>query len=237
MISSLTHRIDAWITDEYRFPTGALSVFRVLYAGYILLVVGAPQFRWISLQPSFFFDPPLYSVASFTDHLPGYYFFLTLDLLVVGLLTLLLFGFRTRLVSLLLGIIMIIGFSFYHSFGKINHDTLLMVITPLLMAFSGWGSYYSLDQSSNPSTSSETYWPVVALALILGFAMFSAGFPKLIEDGSFLNGWLSLSTQAVKGYAIMYQHDDLAGNYLAPLALLYGNNIAWESLRLRCGNL
>ncbi len=152
-------------------------------------------------------------------------------MLVVVLLVFLLFGFRTRLTSILLATVMVIGFSFYHSFGKINHDTLLMVITPLLMAFSGWGSYYAVDQSSpRPRASRENYWPVATLALILGFAMFSAGFPKLIEDGSFRNGWLSLSTQAVKGYAIMYQHDDLAGNYLAPLFLEHAGDFVWETL-------
>ena len=225
------HRLDVWIADEYRLPAGALGAFRVLYAGYILFVVGAPSFRWVARHPSFFFDPPPYSIANLFQHFPGYYFLATLDTLVVLLLVLLLFGFYTRLTSLALGTVMVIGFSFYHSFGKINHDTLLMVITPLLMAFSGWGGHYSVDQSSpRRSVTKENYWPVATLAIIIGFAMFSAGFPKLVEDGSLRNGWLNVSTQAVKGYAIMYQHDALAGNYLAPLFLEYGSNFAWETL-------
>ncbi|MGB3780025.1 MAG: hypothetical protein WA960_16800 [Tunicatimonas sp.] len=224
-------RLDAWVANEYRLPAGALGGFRVLYAGYILFVVGAPEFRWIAQHSSLFFDPPAVSIANLFHDFPGYYFFLVIDTLVVVLLVFLLFGFRTRLTSILLATVMLIGFSFYHSFGKINHDTLLMVITPLLMAFSGWGSRYAVDQSSpRPRASGENYWPVATLAFILGFAMFSAGFPKLIEDGSLRNGWLSLSTQAVKGYAIMYQHDDLAGNYLAPLFLEHAGDFVWETL-------
>ncbi len=224
-------RFDAWIADEYRLPTGALGGFRILYAGYILFVVGAPSFRWIARHPALFFDPPPYSLANLFHHFPGYYFFLAVDMLVVILLVFLLFGFRTRLTSLMLGFVMLAGFSFYHSFGKINHDTLLMVITPLLMAFSGWGSHYAIDQSSpRRKASGEQYWPVATLAIMLGFAMFSAGFPKLVEDGSLQNGWLSLSTQAVKGYAIMYQHDNLAGNYLAPFFLEYAGDFVWETL-------
>ena len=225
------HRFDIWIAEEYRLPTGALGVFRILYAGYILFVVGAPEFRWIAHHPSLFFDPPAFSVANIFSDFPGYYFFLVVDMLVVVLLVFLLFGFRTRLTSILLATVMLVGFSFYHSFGKINHDTLLMVITPLLMAFSGWGSRYAIDQSSpRHHASGENYWPVATLAVILGFAMFSAGVPKLVEDGSLRNGWLSLSTQAVKGYAIMYQHDDLAGNYLAPIFLEYAGDFMWETL-------
>ena len=231
LVSALGHRLDAWIADEYRLPTGALGAFRILYAGYILFVVGAPEFRWIARHPALFFDPPAFSVANLFHDFPGYYFFLVVDMLVVVLLVFLLFGFRTRLTSILLATVMLIGFSFYHSFGKINHDTLLMVITPLLMAFSGWGNHYSVNRPSGRDTSaSETYWPVATLALILGFAMFSAGVPKLVEDGSLRNGWLSWSTQAVKGYAIMYQHDDLAGNYLAPIFLEYAGDFLWETL-------
>ena len=231
VFSSLIQRLDTWIADEYRLPAGALGAFRILYAGYILFVVGAPEFRWIAQHPALFFDPPPYSFANLFHQFPGHYFFLIIDLLVVVLLVFLLFGFRTRLTSMSLATVMLIGFSFYHSFGKINHDTLLMVITSLLMAFSGWGSRYAIDQSSpRHHASGENYWPVATLAVILSFAMFSAGFPKLVEDGSLRNGWLSLSTQAVKGYAIVYQHDDLAGNYLAPIFLEYAGDFLWETL-------
>ncbi|MGB3780140.1 MAG: hypothetical protein WA960_17385 [Tunicatimonas sp.] len=231
MRTSLLQRLDHWIANEYRLPAGALGLFRIFYSGYILFVVGAPQFRWIARQPALFFDPPTYSLAKLIGFIPSFYFFLTIDLTIVGLLGLLLFGFRTRLTSLLLGFIMLLGFSFYYSFGKINHDTITMVITPLLMAFSGWGSYYSIDGArGQPNSSPEIYWPVITLTLIIGFGMFSAGLPKLIEHGSIRDGWLNMHTQAVKGYAIIHHHSDLASNFLAPVLLKYGEPFIWEFL-------
>ena len=221
--SSILHRIDTWLANEYRLPTGSLGVFRIAYAGYILLVVGAPQFRWIARHPSVFFDPPPYSITNLASGFPGYFFFLALDVVVVALLVLLLFGFKARLTSLLLGVSLLIGFSFYHSFGKINHDTLLIVITPLLMAFSGWGHHYSVEHASVERN--ERFWPVTTLAIMLGFAMFSAGVPKLVEDGSLQNGWLNITTHAVKGYVINDKE-----NLIAPFFLKHGGSFLWESL-------
>ena len=221
--SSILHRFDTWLADEYRLPTGSLGAFRIAYAGYLLLIVGAPQFRWIARHPSVFFDPPPYSITNLVSGFPGYAFFLTLDVAVVALLVLLLFGFRARLTSLLLGGCLLIGFSFYHSFGKINHDTLLILITPFLMAFSGWGRHYSVKHPS--AGQNERFWPVTTLAIMLGFAMFSAGVPKLVEDGSLQNGWLNVTTHAVKGYVITDE-----GNLIAPFFLEYGGSFLWESL-------
>ena len=229
MVAPLLQRLDYWIANEYRLPTGALGLFRIFYAGYVLFVVGAPQFRWIAGRPELLFDPPTYSLANLIGFIPSFYFFLTIDLLVVGLFGLLLFGLQTRITSVLLSFAMVVGFSFYYSFGKINHDTMVLVVTPLVMAFSGWGSYYSVDKTSGSANSSESYWPVTTLAIILGFAMFSAGFPKLIEHGSIRDGWLSVDTQAVKGFAIMHHHSDLASNFLAPILLKYGGKFFWEA--------
>lgn len=221
--SSILHRMDTWIANEYRLPTGSLGAFRIAYAGYLLLVVGAPQFRWIAYYPSVFFDPPPYSLTSLASGFPDYFFFLALDIAVVALLVLLLFGFRARFTSLLLGVSLLIGFSFYHSFGKINHDTLLILITPFLMAFSGWGYYYSVERA--PVGRIESFWPVTTLAILLGFAMFAAGVPKLVEDGSLQNGWLNLTTHAVKGYVINDKE-----NLIAPILLEHGGSFLWESL-------
>ena len=231
MYDYFIRKLDQWIENEYRFPDTSLSIFRIVYAGFVLFVVGAPQFRWIADKPEFFFEPPVYSLANLFSHVPDFYFLLALDLLVVLLLSFLLFGYQTKWVSLLLGVVMLVGFSFYHSLGKINHDTLLMLLTPLLMTFSNWGRYYSVDSTSTKSPHpAETHWPVAVLALIIGFAMFSAGVPKLVENGSLLNGWLNTATHAVKGYAIEYHHDDLAGNYLAPFLLVHGSGLLWETL-------
>ena len=224
-LSSLTKHLDHWIFEEYRVPPRALSVFRVGYAAFILLVVGVPPFRWVGGKPDIFFDPPMLSVVRLFDRLPAPIFFWMLDVVVTLLFVFLLFGFRTRWTSWLLSVGLFMGFNWSYAYGKIDHDTLLMALVPLVMSFSGWEAHYSLDQkrSSRP-LSPEQYWPVALLALLLGFAMFSAGMPKL------LSGWLDPTTHAVQGYTIRQHYDFYADQLLAPVMSHYHQPWFWELL-------
>lgn len=222
---TLVGRFDHWVFEEYRVPPRALSLFRIVYATFVLLLVGVPPFRWIGGKPDFFFDPQQYGFVNlFFDSFPGGYFFWGLDVLVTLLFVFLLFGFRTRGVSWLLALVLFTGFSWSYAYGKINHDTLLMALVPLVMGFSGWGSHYSIDQRRSSTPGQERYWPVALLALLLGFGMFSAGIPKL------LSGWLDPTTQAVQGYTIRQHYDFFADQLLTPVMMHYENPFFWELL-------
>ena len=222
---TLTDRLDHWIFEEYRVPPRALSLFRIVYATFVLLFIGVPPFRWIGGKPDIFFDPQQYGFVNlFFDGFPGVYFFWGLDVLVTLLFVFLLFGFRTRGVSWLLALGLFTGFSWSYAYGKINHDTLLMALVPLVMGFSGWGAYYSVDQRRSATPGRERYWPVALLALLLGFGMFSAGMPKL------LSGWLDPTTQAVRGYTIRQHYDFFADQLLTPIMMHYENPLFWELL-------
>lgn len=219
--------LDRFTLEEYKLPPGGISFLRIVYASFVLLVVGVPQYRWIANRPDFFYDPPQYSVAAWFDAFPSEAFFISLDILLIGCFVFLLFGLYTRWVSLLTGTLMLIGFSFYYSFGKINHDALLMLYVPVVMSFSNWGHHFSLDarRKAHRSDSVEQHWPLAFLALLLGFAMFSAGVPKLIS------GWLSTSTQAVRGFVVMFNYDDnFPERFLQPWLLAYDNSLFWEVL-------
>ncbi len=223
----MVSRLNQFIFEEYRLPPGGVSFLRIVYASFVLFVTGVPQFRWISDRPDFFFNPPQYSLAAWFTTLPGEAFFISLDVLLIVCLVFLLFGFYTRWVSLLTGVLMLVGFSFYYSFGKINHDALLMLYVPFVMSLSNWGSYFSLDaqRANRSSIPKEQHWPLAFLALLLGFAMFSAGIPKLIS------GWLSTSTHAVKGFVVMFNYDNaFPERFLQPWLLEIDNWLFWEPL-------
>ncbi len=222
---ALVTGLDHWIFEAYRVPAGALGLYRIAYASFVLLVVGAPPFRWISNKPSIFFDPPAYSFTHLFHNFPSAYFFWGLDAAIVVLLVALLFGFRTRWTSWLLALALFTGFGWSYAYGKINHDTLLMSLVPLVMGFSNWGAHFSLDQQrSKHLLPREQPWPVALLALLLGFAMFTAGLPKL------LSGWLDPTTQAVQGYTIRQYYDFFADQLLTPWLIKFDNPWFWEVL-------
>lgn len=223
--NALVTKLNHWIFEEYWVPPGALSLYRIVYALFVLLVVGSPPFRWISGKPSIFFDPPTYSLTNLFHDFPPAYFFWGLDAAITVLLVSLLFGFRTRWTSWLLAIGLFTGFSWSYAYGKINHDTLLMSLVPLVMGFSNWGAHFSFDQKrSDGLLPRERHWPVALLALLLGFAMFTAGVPKL------LSGWLDPATQAVQGYTLRQHYDFFADQLLAPWFVKFDNPLFWEVL-------
>jgi len=227
----MRHKFSLWLDHliffEYKLPKGAVSLFRIVYASFILLVVGVPQFRWIADKPDYFFSPPKFSLAVFFSGFPDYTFLFILDIVLVILFVFLLFGLFTRVTTILVGLLMIVGFSFYYSFGKINHDAHLMIFTPLVMCFSNWGRYFSLDskRTDHVEKREERHWPILLLAIIIGFAMFSAGVPKLLD------GWLETSTQAVKGFVVTFHYyDTFPERFLQPYLISFNNVFFWETM-------
>jgi uncharacterized membrane protein YphA (DoxX/SURF4 family) len=219
--------LDHFIFEEYKLPKGAISLFRIVYTSFILFVVGVPQFRWIADKPDYFFSPPRFSLAIFFSGFPDYAFLFILDITLVILFVFLLFGLFTRVATILVGLLMIVGFSFYYSFGKINHDAHLMIFTPLVMCFSNWGRYFSLDskRTDREEKREERHWPILLLAIIIGFAMFSAGVPKLLD------GWLETSTQAVKGFVVTFHYyNTFPERFLQPHLISYDNVFFWEAM-------
>jgi hypothetical protein len=226
-LKSLLQRVDQLIEHEYVLPQGALSLFRIIYASFVLFIIGVPRFRWIAERPDFFFDPPSFSLAGFFSGFPGYFFFLSIDMLLVILFVMLLFGLYTRLVTMGIGLLMVVGFSFYYSFGKINHDAFLMIYVPFAMVFSNWNRYFSLDRQrkSFSAHQAEKHWPVLLLAILLGFAMFSAGVPKLLD------GWLNINTQAVKGFVVNFNYYDTSPErFLQPYLIGLDFPLFWEMM-------
>jgi len=184
---------------SYVPKVGDLAIYRILFASFLLLL-HVPVAMWLPLAPKAFFAPPL-GPASFFTATPSASVLLGLNLLLVLLVSLLLVGWRTPLASVGTGVTLLILKAFEYSLGKIDHD-IFLVIVPLLLAFSGWGRTLSIDSRRHPARPGEDAdaWPLALLGLVIGFAMFTAGWAKVTT------GWLDPTVDATYGH--------LARNYL-----------------------
>lgn len=219
---------DRWIFDSFSVDAAGLGLYRIAVALFSLLILmpgyGGLRFDAVARLPDALYLPP----PGPMQWMPGFPPPLVFDVLHGALylsLTALLFGYRTRWASIVTTILLLIGSGWFFSAGKINH-TMLFVLLPLVMAFSNWGAAFSIDArlrgtSQTPSVAS---WPLTLAALLTGFAMFTAGVPKI------LGGWLDPSTQAVQSRVIdqffVHERQDL----LAPIALHLDAPWLWEGL-------
>jgi len=221
LIRKYTDRV---IFSSFALSTEALGLYRIFYSCY-LLIFGIPVVLWLDNFPSAFYNPPLLSLSGLFSNFPGFPFLLFISFLTCLLPVLLLFGYKTRLVSILLAFCILFEKSFAYSLGKIDHDFLMWMV-PLILAFSNWGMAFSLDArySQKDSSRSAQSWPVTLLALVLCLGMFSAGFPKL------MGGWLDFSTQAVRGHFLREFYFNERQELLAPLLLSLDSPLLWEVL-------
>lgn len=161
---------------------------------------------------------------------PPQWFFVGLHVLLDLSLIALLFGYRTRLASWLTGLLFLMGFGFLFSAGKVNH-VMLFILLPWVMSFSNWGAAWSIDAQQGRTRPMVESWPLALLALLIGFAMFTAGFTKL------LGSWLDPTTQAtrshwLKQYFVVGRQDLLADLVIAPLPAGLWELMDWGTVLL-----
>lgn len=175
---------DHLLYKEYQTSVTALGLYRILFAIGYLLLIGVPSCSWVVEAPEYFFFPQRFSIARpLFETIPPKIFLVILDLSIFTSLICLLFGYRTRWSSFLFGCLVILCYSIQFSLGKISHSILLNVL-PIIMAFSAWGNSFSLDnKQSSFADRTDAYAPFL-VAIVLGFAMFTAGWSKVLA------GWL-----------------------------------------------
>ena len=192
-MSSLLNKFDRWIHDSYPLSAEQLGFYRIVYGWYILFFLGMPRVSWLSTMHDGMFHPPHPSIASLLfSAFPSVTVLHLLDLLIIVFAFGVLIGYRTRTSSVLFTLTIIFAKSFEYSLGKINHDLIVYMI-PLVLAFANWGKAYSIDARKEKNTSPIATWPVTLMAVLLGFCIFTSGWPKLMA------GWLNTDTLAVKG--------------------------------------
>lgn len=214
MSSTLPSRLDThvvrWIA-AYAIPAEAAALYRIAFVVLVVVFQGPPTYAWLGGMPDVFFRPPPFSVATIAGGWPAPWLLMVLTIFVAILYVAVLFGYRTRWSSLMLGAALLVGNSFTYTFGKINHDETLLTLVPVVMAFSNWGDAYSLDARAGRRSDGAPGWPIAMLALLLGFAMFTAAVPKV------WGGWLDPSSQAVRGHLLQRFHAVGIDDYLAPV--------------------
>jgi predicted DCC family thiol-disulfide oxidoreductase YuxK len=223
-VTRIASRLDAWIHGFLPVTAEGLAVSRILYAS-LFLVGGLPTFSWVSANPPGFFYPPPLSVAAWFTRFPDARVLYVLDISICVLLVFLLTGFKTRASSVLLTVALLIGYSFRFSFGKIDHN-ILLVVMPGILAFAGWDACFSIDARDRAGPRAVHAWPVTLLALLVGFGFLSAGLPKLTTWVDF-----DLSTQGVRSW-VFNSWSMGRRRLLLPYFMTVGNGYFWETLDL-----
>ncbi|MEX0647978.1 MAG: HTTM domain-containing protein [Balneolaceae bacterium] len=189
-----SQKLDRWIFESFSVTPEGLGFFRITFSLFILffLMPDTSNFGYLSSLPADFYSPPPGPMMLLNEFPPEPVFWLIYGLLFISLCFLLI-GYETRKSSIAAGIFILLLKGLAFSIGKINHDLLLAVV-PLVMAFSNWGAAFSVDAARGKTVTKVNSWPLTLLALLIGFMMFTAGFPKI------LGGWLDPATQATEGH-------------------------------------
>jgi len=143
MLTSISSYFD-WIEGKIRKATQidlkSLCCFRVVFGLFVMLFLWS-KYAWLGAVPDAIFSPPMLSLASLFREFPSPFFFHAIDL-AIGISTITLtIGLFTRLSTVLLLTLLIIGNSFSYSLGKIDHSILYPCVL-LTMSFQDWGTMF-----------------------------------------------------------------------------------------------
>jgi hypothetical protein len=186
---TIVDRFDSWAFRGWPVTADSLAVVRILYAG-VSLLVGTPRWSWAGRLPDAVWNPepgPLRLLPG----APGPVVMVVLQLLFVTALVALLLGWRTPVMSVAVTVVGAAGFGITYAMGNYDHS-FIGVLTPAVLALSGWGARWSVDAAQGRVAEVEG-WPVRLLAWVLGLAMLTSAYPKVRA------GWLDIHTHAVLG--------------------------------------
>lgn len=220
-------RLSRWIHGWKKTTAEELGLMRIFTSLFLLFFLlpgeGVQHFAWLSSLPDDFYSPapgPMRLFSSF----PGLVFFQTVHTIAVLAVIAMLVGYRTKITSITAGLAILTLQGLIYSVGKVNHEILIASV-PVVMAFSNWGLRYSVDEALKKNVNKEAEsWPLLMIALIIGFMMFTAGFPKI------LGGWLDPSTQATYGHLLNQYFEKERDAFLAGAAIHWNSPFFWELL-------
>lgn len=171
----------------------SLGIFRII-AG-IFLLYFYYSYSWLADLPRGLFNPPILTVANLFDSFPPYYVLRIIDVGRLFLLVAIIIGFRTRIATLIWVILTIIAASFQFSFGKIDHDSALLLAMMIVLSFSGWGKEFAIWPDRD-SRYDSTAGSLAVFAVIICYGMFTAGLGKAMV-------WVDFNLQT-SGFASWY---------------------------------
>ena len=223
MKAGLMARIDAWIFEEYRASTMDLAIFRIIYALFMVFSV-PPLAPWIGRAPHAFFSPPI-SLAALLPDFPPAWLVTTLNVALAAFLSLLLVGWKTRMASLGTAALLLVLKSFEFTVGKVSASETLLIVIPLVMAFSTWGGACSIDSCAKQASQEREergQWCLSYLALLIAVGMLTAGWAKLTS------GWLDPSVYCTYGHMVMNNLVMVRDMPAARMAFKLGPSPVWK---------
>lgn len=215
-------KFSSWIFDSFKVSPEGLGLYRIFCGLFLLLFLLPPAgiYWFISSLPHTFFQPPPGPMALFNGF-PSHSVLLLLHTLLILSICSMTLGWHTKKSSILTGVLLLAIKGFVYSVGKINHD-FLIIIVPVLMAFSGWGKGYSIDNLLKRNDQKIEGWTLTLLALFIGFMFFTAGFSKLI------GGWLDVESQAALGHVFKQYYVVERQDFLAGFVVNINSPFFWE---------
>lgn len=208
---------DSWV-NRGPFTAVDLARFRIVFGIGALLTLF--DFSWFTHFPASMYIPPpgpFQLLPGFPPLAVG----LAIEIGIALSFASLAFGYRTRFSGWSASILMVLGFGFTYSLGKIDHP-ILFAIAPAVLSFTGWGDELSIDKLRG-RTRGIQQWPLRLLAFMIGIAFFTAGFAKLRAN------WLSPETQAARRQFLSSYVDGNSGGIL-PWVVDLDVPILWELL-------
>jgi len=222
MILSINEKITRWLQSTWKPTFFQLGLTRILFClGFF--IYGLPQFIEISNIEVVFFDPPP-GLSLLIGPINSADFWWTFDLFLRITFVAVLVGFRSKESSIIFGLLLLFGYTYLYSYGKINHN-IYPVVFPIIMAFTNWGGALSIDSIRNKNTKIEPKgWPLTYLSFLLGWGYLTAGMPKLF------GGWLDVSFSTTAGYILRRFHSGQEPWYLNEMFVKINNLFIYKIL-------
>lgn len=178
--------IDSWLGSIFEsiksaahVQTDQLACYRVVF-GALLLSYFMPSWSWLADTPPAMFKPYFFSFANLTDsHLPNLAY-KSADILAILFTLMITLGIRARVALYGMFILSSVFYSYYYSFGKIDHHTTILIFTYLILAQTNSGTRFALIKDKEVSIAKQDS-AIALLAIIICFGFFSAGLPKLLK--------------------------------------------------------
>jgi hypothetical protein len=193
----MLREFDHWLFEEYRVDLESLAIFRILFGAHLLLSE-LPSGLWIRALPPGSFCPPM-GFAAFFVHYPPYWVVFVANAVALACACALILGWHTAVASVGVGVGLLTVETCSFADGKIDHS-ILLIVTALVLARSGWGLVWSLDARRDPTAAQQPgrnrSWLLSVLGLSVGLAIFSAGFAKA------RGGWLDPGTRATRWHLL-----------------------------------
>jgi uncharacterized membrane protein YphA (DoxX/SURF4 family) len=220
-VNSINAQIDRWIFREYAPLARSLSLYRMVYA-LLLMIFAIPYSSAVASLPPSFFAPPLGPGMLFHSF-PPVWFFWGLDYLIELAAVCLFFGYRTRTAALTLVALLLLLNTFRYSVGKIDHE-ILIILTPLCLAFSDWGVRHSADARRIHPRPASPAWPLSLLWFMIALCMLSACISKA------KSGWLDPHIEACRGQLLLNYVGALRPSTLGNQMAAISSPLFWKFL-------